>query len=185
MKKVIMLALCAVAAAASYAKPYQIFNDDQAAFLKNQVIVTDKDVDSIPGYNITTYRKNGKIWKVVTNAVFQVTGKQNNNPLLGKLQLSEEQRVAISNRLVQAQANLAAINAQLAEKIAENEQLQTLATNLQAKVTKATEDLQAAKGKLQETKEKLTEAAANNKLLAPIINAIKKAIFGDDDDDGS
>ena len=111
----------------------------QQSFFENRRICTRRDAETLPGFVISYWERNGKPDTigpaVVTNAVQQFVGIEQHNPLQ---ELAERWRVAATNAQTQAQAWMAnATNAQarvervsaaLDEKRAEYERKRDAAT---------------------------------------------------------
>lgn len=91
----------------------------QQSFFENRRICTRRDAETLPGFVISYWERNGKPDTigpaVVTNAVQQFVGVAQHNPLQ---ELAERWRVAATN----AQARVERVTAALDEKRAEYEQ---------------------------------------------------------------
>ena len=97
----------------------------QQSFFDNRRICTRRDAETLPGFVISYWERNGKPDTigpaVVTNAVQQFVGVAQHNPLQ---ELAERLRVAATN----AQARVERVSAALDEKRAEYEQKRDAAT---------------------------------------------------------
>ena len=97
----------------------------QQSFFENRRICTRRDAETLPGFVISYWERNGKPDTigpaVVTNAVQQFVGVAQHNPLH---ELAERWRVAATN----AQARVERVSAALDEKRAEYEQKRNAAT---------------------------------------------------------
>ena len=97
----------------------------QQSFFENRRICTRRDAETLPGYVISYWERNGKPDTigpaVVTNAVQFFVGVEQHNPLQ---ELAERLRVAATN----AQARVERVSAALDEKRAEYEQKRDAAT---------------------------------------------------------
>lgn len=97
----------------------------QQSFFENRRICTRRDAETLPGFVISYWERNGKPDTigpaVVTNAVQQFVGIEQHNPLQ---ELAERFRAAATN----AQARVERVTAALDEKRAEYEQKRDAAT---------------------------------------------------------
>ena len=97
----------------------------QQSFFENRRICTRRDAETLPGFVISYWERNGKPDTigpaVVTNAVQQFVGVAQHNPLQ---ELAERFRAAATN----AQARVERVSAALDEKRAEYEQKRNAAT---------------------------------------------------------
>ena len=104
----------------------------QQSFFENRRICTRRDAETLPGFVISYWERNGKPDTigpaVVTNAVKQFVGIEQHNPLH---ELVERWRVAATN----AQARVERVSAALDEKRAEYEQKRDAATLPMTKAT--------------------------------------------------
>ena len=75
------------------AGPSQVLSKSQAAYFNNRRICVKRDVETLPGYVITTWHRNGKLDTlapaVITNQLRQIVGKEQHNPIQ---ELAEQMR---------------------------------------------------------------------------------------------
>lgn len=99
----------------------------QQSFLESRRICTRRDAETLPGYVISYWERNGKPDTigpaVVTNAIQQIVGVAQNNPLQA---LAERYRIAATN----AEARVERVTAALDERRAEYVQKRDEATIL-------------------------------------------------------
>lgn len=67
------------------AGPSQVLSKSQASYFNNRRICVKRDVETLPGYVITTWHRNGKLDTlapaVITNELKQIVGKEQHNPI--------------------------------------------------------------------------------------------------------
>lgn len=72
-------------AAALQADRTPVLSKSQSAYFNNRRICVKRDVETLPGYVITTWHRNGKLDTlapaVVTNQLKQIVGKEQHNPI--------------------------------------------------------------------------------------------------------
>jgi len=67
------------------AGPSQVLSKPQASYFNSRRICVKRDVETLPGYVITTWHRNGKLDTlapaVITNQLKQIIGKEQHNPI--------------------------------------------------------------------------------------------------------
>ena len=92
-----------------------VFSKSQKRFFENRRICVSRDTTTIPGSVITTWYRNGKpdtqAPAVITNALHNIAGKVQDNPLQARLaELGEQYRAAVE-RYTSAEARAARADA--------------------------------------------------------------------------
>ena len=77
----LIIMLCVLA----YAAPADVLSSSQRSFLENRRVCVSRDTTTLPGYVITTWRRNGKLDTlapaVVTNELKRIVGREQRNPI--------------------------------------------------------------------------------------------------------
>lgn len=70
-----------------------VLSKSQAAYFNNRRICVKRDVETLPGYVITTWHRNGKLDTiapaVITNQLKQIVGKEQHNPIQERAEAAE------------------------------------------------------------------------------------------------
>lgn len=90
MKKTALAILCAAIAATSNAAA---LTKKQADYFKNRRICVGRDTETLPGYVITTWHRNGRLDTkapaVVTNRLQKIVGSEQKNPIQERAEAAE------------------------------------------------------------------------------------------------
>ena len=97
MRNVAILLLCAATAMPPTARA-EVLTKAQRSYFQNRRICVGRDTQTLPGYVITTWHRNGrpdtKAPAVVTNRLQKIVGKEQSNPLQADAKTTREIRKA-------------------------------------------------------------------------------------------
>lgn len=92
-----------------------VFSTSQKRFFKNRRICVSRDTVSVPGSVVTTWYRNGRpdtlAPSVVTNALHDIAGRVQNNPLQDRLAALTDQYQSAIQRATSAEARAARADA--------------------------------------------------------------------------
>ena len=106
------------AALALTASAAEVLTKAQRSYFQNRRICVGRDTETLPGYVISYWERNGKPDTigpaVVTNAIQQIVGVAQNNPLQ---ELAERYRIAATNATARVERVTAALDERRAEYV--------------------------------------------------------------------
>lgn len=92
-KTILLLALAAISGIAPSVSRADALTKEQRSFFANRRIAVLRDTETLPGFVITTWHRNGKpdtkAPAVVTNALQKIVGAEQSNPIQKRVEAAE------------------------------------------------------------------------------------------------